>query len=277
MSRRKRAESPISLFSFQDIITCVTGILILVTLFLALEVVRRREGSPEHLARELTEEMRQAAEQTDAVAAALAENRRQIDELRTALAADDAELLQNVRYDSAMLQRQLRDLETLNRQIAHELAESTRKREVAALALAHLNKQDADRAADRLSLEQLTAQTQQKLEELRRLRAANRVLFSSAQRSAKSPWLVELSPRQVLAAEVGKRARPQSFPDVSGFLSWSKQRNRSAEYFVLLIKPSTIEDFYRADEGLERQGFDVGFDLLKDDQTAIDPESGAAP
>src|SRR5436190_2084488 len=45
MARRGRrsAESPMSFFSFQDIITSVTGILILVTLLMSLELVTRAQ------------------------------------------------------------------------------------------------------------------------------------------------------------------------------------------------------------------------------------------
>ena len=39
MSRRKLNSSPMSLFSFQDIITATTGILILLALVLALSVI----------------------------------------------------------------------------------------------------------------------------------------------------------------------------------------------------------------------------------------------
>ena len=57
MSRRGRSGPVISLFAFQDIITSVTAIVIVVTLFLALDLVQRKQGqaseSPTVLAEEL--------------------------------------------------------------------------------------------------------------------------------------------------------------------------------------------------------------------------------
>ena len=57
MSRRGRSGPVISLFAFQDIITSVTAIVIVVVLFLALDLVNRKQGqaseSPAVLADEL--------------------------------------------------------------------------------------------------------------------------------------------------------------------------------------------------------------------------------
>ena len=53
MSRRRSArQSAFSLFSFQDIITSVTGIMVLITLLLAVELINRTEASPPMQTRE---------------------------------------------------------------------------------------------------------------------------------------------------------------------------------------------------------------------------------
>ena len=48
MSRRRRnhTTAAFSLFAFQDIITSVTGVMIMITLLLAVELVNRVEQSP---------------------------------------------------------------------------------------------------------------------------------------------------------------------------------------------------------------------------------------
>ena len=43
-SRKRRDESAVSFFSFQDIIASVTGIMLLITLLLVLELVVRTEA-----------------------------------------------------------------------------------------------------------------------------------------------------------------------------------------------------------------------------------------
>ena len=46
MRGRRHRNQPFSLFSFQDIITSVTGIVILLTLVLTLDLITRRQSSP---------------------------------------------------------------------------------------------------------------------------------------------------------------------------------------------------------------------------------------
>ena len=63
MSRRGRARSAFSLFSFQDIITCVSGIIILITLLLAVDLSQRKQSSPAVDTAKLAEQLRQAIAQ----------------------------------------------------------------------------------------------------------------------------------------------------------------------------------------------------------------------
>jgi len=163
MSRRSRRNSPFSLFAFQDIITSVTGIMILVTMMLALELIKRKE------------------------------------------------------------------------------------------------------------------QIRRTREQLQHLKKSNRMIFNPTEGDQKTPWLVELDAGAITVAKVGESARPQTFSNVERFLTWSTSRNRGAEYFVLLVKPGSVESFDKVHGTLTGRGFDVGYDVMAADQTAIDPETGAAP
>lgn len=53
--RRKPDESPMSFFSFQDIVACTTGIMVLVTLLLTMELLQRALGAPADDALEVAE------------------------------------------------------------------------------------------------------------------------------------------------------------------------------------------------------------------------------
>jgi hypothetical protein len=276
MSRRGRGGTPISLFSFQDIITSVTGIMILVTLFLALEVIRRKEGSPQNRTKVLTQELIKASEQAAKVNSTLSANRRQIEQLRSALAGDESQLLDSVKVDADEVARKLSDLDELNKLMASELSESEARRRETERQLEEMQSRETDKQQDKQTLEQLAKTVQAKVQELQKLRQANRVIFNPTQGDSKTPWLVEFTTTGILSAPIGKKEKPQSFPSVAAFKSWAAKRSKAGEYFVLLVKPSTIEKFLDTRENLEKQGFDVGFDLLKDDQTAIDPELGAA-
>src|SRR5687767_1677296 len=121
MSRRGRGGTPISLFSFQDIITSVTGIMILITLILALEVIQNTEKSPQNRTQELTAELQQAAQQAASVQTTVAATQAEIEKLRANLTSSETELLATVKVDSAQVSRQLQDLAELSKLLDAEL------------------------------------------------------------------------------------------------------------------------------------------------------------
>src|SRR5262245_50447119 len=145
--RRSHANNPVSLLWFQDIITSVLGIMILVTLFLALEMIFNRQRSPDIQTREIAGKLRDAAAQSAQVQTAVTANRRQIESLRQQLAGQESQLLADVRYDPDPLQRQLRDLEGLNKLLAQELSDADSRRRTALATRDELNQKDAARAA----------------------------------------------------------------------------------------------------------------------------------
>ena len=86
--RRRRSGSPFSLFSFQDAITSVCGVIVLITLLMALDLTRRatEETAPSAVARERVEE-----------------TERRIEELRNNLSSVQATLDATAHIDEAAL------------------------------------------------------------------------------------------------------------------------------------------------------------------------------
>ncbi len=276
MSRRGRGGTPISLFSFQDIITSVTGIMILITLILALEVIQKRDGSPDNRTRQITAELQAAVQQAVTIQATVAATQAEINKTRVDLSASETNLLATVKVDQQQVSRKLQDLADLNKLLAVELAASNRQVQAAADASQAIEQEKISRASDAVTLETINKTVQEKLTELKKLREANRVIFNLTQSGPKTPWLVELGADKILAAETGKRGPAQNFATPAAFVTWARKRNRASEYFVLLVKPATIAQFEVVRLALEKANFEVGFDLLKADQTAIDPQLGAA-
>ncbi|HRA88094.1 MAG TPA: hypothetical protein PK992_08495, partial [Planctomycetaceae bacterium] len=68
---------------------------------------------------------------------------------------------------------------------------------------------------------------------------------------------------------------PQSFATTDEFVQWVTSQDHSSQYFVLLVKPASIDTFAVVRKALQDRQFDVGYDLLRSDQTAIDPQTGA--
>ena len=64
-------------------------------------------------------------------------------------------------------------------------------------------------------------------------------------------------------------ADTQSARRIRDFLAFAKSRDSAREYFVLFLKPGAVKDFDEIAQGLERMGFDMGFDLIGADQTVV--------
>ncbi len=129
--------------------------------------------------------------------------------------------------------------------------------------------------AQRLRRDVLVQQQREVAQQIEAMRQSNRVIFNRPDGAAKSPWLVELNADRILAAEMGVRRPPQTFPSAAEFLTWVGGRNSGAIYFVILVKPDSIEIFETLRQELQDRQFEVGYDLLRADQTAIDPNTGA--
>lgn len=265
MGRRRSSAPPISLFSFQDIITSVTGIMILVTLLLGLDLIQRTVNSPPQKTAELTTQLEDAVERAE----------EEIEDLEQLLRSKQQDVVDIAGVDATELARELKDLEELNRRLNQEVADSDRQSTEADRRRKEAEAEKARRKNDPRTVDEMTKETRRLEEELRKLKQSNRVIFNPAAGSTKQPWLVEISDQGFTVAVMGKAERPTKFADLNAFRNWAAQRDPKAEYFVLLIKPTGVDVFPQATTSLQQMKFDVGYDLLTANQIAIDPETGA--
>jgi vacuolar-type H+-ATPase subunit I/STV1 len=262
MGRRKGNSVPFSLFAFQDIITSVTGIILLITMMMAVELVQniqRTASAPQ-------EHKSSAVERT--LRSALEENTQEIVRLERLL-----EETTTIRFDADALRRRLANLSAAT----SEIEKQTTRIEVTQREIDQRRAELAEKSKD-LSAEDIEAlaEEQRKIaQQIVAMRQSNRIIYNRPEGAAKSPWLVELNGDRILVAEMGASGPPQSFSNAAEFLTWAGRQNAGALYFVILVKPESIETFDLLQQELQDRQFEVGFDLLTADQTAIDPATGA--
>jgi hypothetical protein len=269
MSRRRPA-APFSLFSFQDVITAVTGIIILIALLLTLELLQRPPVAPVPNAGVFAEELRESlaslrAERdhlADMVAAAAQASERVAAASPIAMAID----AEAVEAEVERLDRDLQRLEQLLRDLVQ------REQELAAKAL--------ERGSDRDVIAELSREENESKTKVESLRRGNRIVFNRPRDASRAAWLVEVSASRLATAPVGETRPPVEFRGnaqqlAEQFLAWAGQRDPEREYFVLLVRPDGIELFERIEPMLRRRGFRIGFDPLGADQVVLDPEAGA--
>ncbi len=245
----KNSESPISLFSFQDIITSLTGIMLTVVLLLALELINSRqkqaEASPLAQELELAKQIRNAAEKRKK-------------ELEADIARLQEASMSSFKYDSEILRmneqalkeefekiEQALTLATIEKdKLDKKLAEQSKRAEV--LKEEQHKKDEIKNKAEKIVKEnKLLEEKLGKVNEaLDKKRKGVKVSFSGG--TDKKPVLVECSKKLVRVSvfqsgEV-KEFRPESpiltdmVKDVVSYLSTLPS---SRYYIVFLAKPSS--------------------------------------
>jgi uncharacterized small protein (DUF1192 family) len=272
MGRRGRSGSPFSLFSFQDIITCVSGIIILITLILAVELAQRTQARPVASAAEVAEDIRESIAATQAEIARLeAELQARSSRVREA-ATQHEELLKAelfaVNQQVESLKSELDELEKKRRRVAAEHQRVQARR---------FDQQQA--SGDLGQAEQEVKNLEDKLEQLQQ---SDRPMYNARTADGKQVWLVQVEADRVLIARAGAPGRPErlahsgSLFSGSPFAKWLQQRLRSSDFLFFLVRPDGIEAFDVLEEAARSGRFAYGFDLLGEEQVAVDPETGAA-
>ena len=277
MTRKSHNNSPISLFAFQDIITSVTGVFLLMTLLMAVELASR----------EAMQQPVVSAEEIDRLAVSIEELEAEVIQLRENLASrtdynlNVSEFTQSSADTAVQAIRE--ELRLLNEQI--ELL----KQDLTSLARQQSRSNSASRRRepDQKRLRDLQEMRVALEKEFARLKGSRRVFYNTIDARGRKVLLVELFDDAILVAEAGKKTPPRRFSGTrlrSGllnpfgdpaFLDWARQQSKSEVRFVIIVHPGTTQRFKELSDELRQQGFSIGYDLLPGEKIAIDVQNGA--
>ena len=271
MSRRG-SDLKLSFFAFQDIITAVTGIMLLIVLMLALELNPESAEPADPVAEQpaaplidddLLADVRRGREtELQAEVAAL---REELAALGESLDQQSAATPEDLAQREEQLRRRRQQLRGRQQQAAGELADA---------------RQDA-READDLELTAPQTRRRRRLEEQRdelreqasRDEQDQRTIYELPGGSVEFGWIVVIDGGGIRVARVGQSAPPKQLGGASSFLSWAS--GREDEYILLLAKPSGVDDFDTIQRRFDASDRLFGYDLVAEDETVLDPEKGA--
>ncbi|MES2787975.1 MAG: hypothetical protein V4719_00025 [Planctomycetota bacterium] len=276
MSRRGRSGPAISLFAFQDIITSVTAIVIVIVLFLALDLIQRKQSAHAGTASSVGEDL----------TARIAELQAELTRLQAETTRTDAAVREVAQFSPAELQaevtaaeRSIQGLQSRHKQLL-EHHRRWQAKEKAVLA------QKFDLRPQQLQLEitrQAHRDVQQQIEEGRNDR---RPIYGLPRGITTGGWVAVIEEDVVTVAPLGRRAKPREFrqgalPIITGtaadaFVKWAKQEEQRA-YFLLLIRPGGAAQFDEIASEFIDLSMSYGFDLIDAQQEILHPEKGAAP
>ena len=268
----------ISFFAFQDIITSVTGILILITLILSLYLnppppVSAEQAQIKQKLTAVLEELRRASLATEVrqtnlllLAAAPSASRLQaeIGELQNRLAGQSNRLA--ALRQSASDEQRKADLRADRLGLSAERERAGRiQRE-----LAELRETNSVEVAETLQLQEQQRRLQTAIQQAQ---SEHRLwLLPETGNFGKKPVLVTVSGTKLTSERFSEPASRKEFPAATarqgleqGLAQWHPDR----DYVVFYVRPSGIEAFIELSDMVRRAGFQIGYDAVEEDRQII--------
>ncbi len=282
--RKKTDNSPVlSFFSFQDIITSVTGIMFLVVILIILLIFEQQ-------ARKAIHEAKSSA--SVQVKTDIGKLRKQIADLRSSLKDTQARLRENLqeverlkKLNPEAIMEKLQKFQVENVRLAEAIEKVRKERETAARKLVKIRAEKektavalSEAAKENKTIEKDFDDQKKRLEELRK-QAVNRktIAITYDRNESKTPILVECSKNGVRAkAYDSKDIRDFQIPSavhyaesLAKFMEWAQTVDASSYYFVLFARPSAFGYVEALSMKLKAAGKERGIEILPDDKSTL--------
>ena len=245
--RKKKQQESLTLFSFQDIMACLTGVLILISLLLALDGLSDRiddAGAPGSAAEA------EAAERVEQLTAEIKALEEQADIRRRGVPVTEDEV-KVLEARAASMQREVAEAEQRDRALAAELARLDEVQKALDVRRA---------AAERTLVEQ----------ELQRRR--QRVQYRPGGQNDRAPLFVEVAANGLKVGTLDTERTPVMLADLpgaaplppkpdEGLAKALNQHGPDSYYVLFVVHPDGIKRFEALRAAVFRNGYEVGWQL----------------
>ena len=248
MRRRRDMELSVNLFSFQDIITSVMGIMILVALFAVLAFRVLSVSQPLAHAQPLmvTEDF----------------DMRELEERAERLTAEVKSLKPKLNLERGRLEHEKR-LEIRRFELENQLAVLRRKNEAV--------RRDVQNVRDPEALGKRLVEVAEEVEEatarLAQAKRRPRIRFLPGKGDSKLPILVQVRWRRIHIKPFNGALRqiPYSRPfDLYTAISSLRGVSRQNSYIVLLLRPSNSDNAWDLIRAVEKTGYEYGYEPIRE-------------
>ena len=255
--RRESDDTPMSFFSFQDIIACTTGIMVLITLMLTLELIERAVSG-------------EGGEDLAPLAAEVAAAEKKRDELRGVVEQtqhDLGEATARPIVTGGMIEtidRAVKNLKRENDLMAGHVARTDDERLKLDKAITEVGE----------VVKVLKEENGDLAERLEKNKKKTPVTVIGGETGAKRVLCVEVGATECVVATIPKEGENRGFaeevkrfdgleyPDPhASFLQWVSALSAEQNCFVLLIRPDAVDRWLTVAGELKGQRFDVGWDV----------------
>ena len=264
MGKRRSTSNSVSFFAFQDIITSVVGIFVLITLIMAIELAQTvadaSEPSSEGVSIELLKSLASLEVGT-------LEMQAEFDALSSAQNA--ASGLNRFNREQALsdAQARLNQIQQRTARVEQDLEEVKKSLVEAKKIEEQLLAQNQSAEAEREELKHL----QDKRKKVERYSAVLEIdkplIFRDQTQEGRSVVLVKLDKDEILVAD-SATATTQKFTGTSRlakFSAWLANTQLNSRQFLVVVKPFGVEDFEEVKNGLDAARATWGFDVAEQD------------
>lgn len=283
---RKRRTVAFSLFSFQDIITAVTAILILILLIMTLSLIEQKrsesaaDGSAsrsaiEGLIQDLTQQRNELRETIEAARATKRDNRsREVVEREIAGRQKDLDAIRGKRDDTDRTLRAARRLAgNLERQVEDRQADFERL----AVVLSEIEEMQTQVNEFEQSNERERNRQLKQKEQIADRPLGEVLMFNPGDESTLRPWLLNASSEGIAAIQIGQGRSIPLGADAQtlAFTKWLSERAVATDHCLILVRPSGVRLLDDIEEKLRDKGLAFGVDLVAEDVAVRDGQAEA--
>ena len=261
----------ISFFSFQDIITSITGIMFLVVIMLVLMVLQQGASVPRQKTRELQKELKKLEEEQKKIQEALTRLRRQaeqqkkrIEELKKLKVEQLPELKKEWIKKLQAADDAIEQLEEENVQLIQSQQEKIRLKKQKETLVRKNSERSRELVTELAVLDEKLKEKEKIFQKFQKV-----VRFVWPRDTQKKPVILECSDKEIRITTLNDRDRIRTFTALDECLNYCRSLPKEESYLVLLLKPSFFPQAERFTRELQKAGCELGREVLPDEQTVI--------
>jgi hypothetical protein len=265
VSRRKASGPSVSFFAFQDIITSVVGIFVLITLIMMVELVQRKGSTP--ASTKLLEDSHSSVIADLMLQVEKLESRsKKLDSISTKIGSVQV-------FNKDEIAKELRaSIQSLNEQIVRT---DQRKREIQRIIdsqiklQASLQSETVQRSRDREELAKLLKELGRLDSKIGELDSDAPLIFKSKSLDGRTVVVVDVARDEtvLLDLDADRRTTIRGKDSEREFKNWIAKHSKGNFHYFLLIRPNGASNFDTLRSSLDESGASYGYDLLDQDRT----------
>lgn len=264
MSRRRAQGPSVSFFAFQDIITSVVGIFVLITLIMMVDLVRKT-GSSSASQQRVADTFSAAIADLQMQLEQIEKRSKELDVLASKIGAvqvfNKDEIAKDLRASIQSLDEQIERTEQRNREIQRIIDSQTN-------AQTDLQIETQKRSPDRDELARLLKQLEKLDSKIGELDLDEPLVFKSQPLDGRSVVVIDVTGTEaiVLDLQADQRSTMRGLSLERDFKSWMKSHAKGSYHYFLLIRPGGASNFETLRAILVNNSASYGYDVLEKDR-----------